>query len=1490
MLRPNRRRLWRIVFSLFGLLMVALIAVAAALRLWYIPHASEYRDQIAAVISKATGNPITIGAVQGAWEGSRPTLEFKDIIVYDDAQRAALKLDRIYGVLSWWSLLIGSIEFHRLEVDHPTLSIRREKSGKIFLAGIEIPQADSSGEASIGDWLLKQGTLLVNNGSLSWQDQTISDNVLVLTELGLRLENRGAHHRFGLNGRPPSEIASPVVVYGDVVGGKIAQWQHWRGEIVSELSNVDLATLRHFIPIPQELKQGLGGVRLVMKGNGNGHVEASADLALQNIRVQFNPEVPELVVAKVTGKLGLKDLAPGFEVTTQNLAVQLNEENKDWRPGDVKIVFHPANGNKSESTDITTKQIDLTGLLVVLQSVPLPADIHAKLRQFSPAGQLSNFTLGWTRAESKVTGYRLSGTFDKVNLAPAGNIPGFTGLSGTVDGTQQGGKLSINSRNATFKAPAFLVEVLPLDTLVAEARWQATKDGVNLNVDNFMFENGDGAISAKAIYQTVPGTLGFLDLDGKLLRGDARSVYRYVPTVVPIGVRDWLKNSLLAGKSESGSFKLKGNLYDFPFPNDDKGVFEFLAKAHDGSLRYAPNWPKVDDMNVDIAFRGITMDIVGTSAQVFGSRAKNVRIRIADLAHHDPVAIITAKAEGNVEDGLRYIAESGVRDMIGGATDRFTGSGKSKLDLQLTLPIARLHETQLSGDWEFLSGQVIDKLGAIPPLNKVTGHLQFSERGIEANKLKGDVLGGPAEAVFTTSKDRVISIKAKGRATAEGLYGAYQNAALKYFDGAGDWAGDIQVRKGETSIKIGAKGTLLDGPAKFVITNQNDGSVRIEGSGDAKLTGMKKHFNAEAMKFVTGDAGWNGTVTINKGKSDMRALATAPILGTPAKFKINNTADGTTILEGVGSVETAALEQQLQFALLKDFSKAADWTTKIKLREDKTEITVNSTAKFYGEPVTLAISNLGNDAWDIDAKGIATPTMLKQLYPQAWVDSLSGSATWTGHFTSKGKQYGGHIESNLRGLTSNLPEPFTKAAYDSWASRLDIGTASQGLERWQLRLGERLSAQLLSQEIGYGKHHIEKAEVVFGGEAPLPTRDGIWLSGQIGNLDGDGWRALARTMMGSSSDSGTNGHAKATINIGGAAFTANNMTLFQRSFTNFKCAVTAGKEVWNITLDGPDVRGDATWHPDGAGRIVARFSQLTLPPELPNISPRGGLAATGPGRLPSMDIVADRFQIGKRKWGRLELMATQEGQDWHMDRVQLSSPSGVFSADGVWQGWLDKPQTALNVNLRVSDLGQYLADAGYPKTVKRGSAEIKGRVSWTGDPYALDPPSLSGSFTLAAKSGQFLKVEPGIAKLLGLISLQSLPRRITFDFRDIFSDGFAFDDISADVTMNLGTLATDNFVMAGSAAGVLLQGTAFVRNETQDLRVKVVPSLGETVAIAGGLAGGPIVGVGAYILQKLLRNPIDKIFAYDYTVTGKWDDPVVTKVQRPQQEKRNIRR
>ena len=51
-----------------------------------------------------------------------------------------------------------------------------------------------------------------------------------------------------------------------------------------------------------------------------------------------------------------------------------------------------------------------------------------------------------------------------------------------------------------------------------------------------------------------------------------------------------------------------------------------------------------------------------------------------------------------------------------------------------------------------------------------------------------------------------------------------------------------------------------------------------------------------------------------------------------------------------------------------------------------------------------------------------------------------------------------------------------------------------------------------------------------------------------------------------------------------------------------------------------------------------------------------------------------------------------------------------------------------------------------------------------------------GTFRLQAGAGQFTKMDPGVGKLLGVLSLQALPRRITLDFRDVFSEGFAFDE------------------------------------------------------------------------------------------------------------------
>ena len=147
--------------------------------------------------------------------------------------------------------------------------------------------------------------------------------------------------------------------------------------------------------------------------------------------------------------------------------------------------------------------------------------------------------------------------------------------------------------------------------------------------------------------------------------------------------------------------------------------------------------------------------------------------------------------------------------------------------------------------------------------------------------------------------------------------------------------------------------------------------------------------------------------------------------------------------------------------------------------------------------------------------------------------------------------------------------------------------------------------------------------------------------------------------------------------------------------------------------------------------------------------------------------------------------------------------------------------------------------------------------------------------------GQFAKIEPGAGKLLGLLSLQSLPRRALLDFRDVFSDGFAFEKIEGDVKVARGILLTEEFEISGPAAYVSLAGEVSLPQETQALTMRVVPEVGEGLALAATVIGTPVLGLSTLLVSKLLRNPLGKVVAYEYLVTGSWDNPVVTRTNAP---------
>ena len=527
---------------------------------------------------------------------------------------------------------------------------------------------------------------------------------------------------------------------------------------------------------------------------------------------------------------------------------------------------------------------------------------------------------------------------------------------------------------------------------------------------------------------------------------------------------------------------------------------------------------------------------------------------------------------------------------------------------------------------------------------------------------------------------------------------------------------------------------------------------------------------------------------------------------------------------------------------------------------------------FLGGPLTITAAIQRDSGLRATLHGRVNADNVRKAGSPGWMQNLRGAADWRGLFTIRKKTPDLVIESNLQGISSNLPAPFAKTANESVPLRFERRFTGAQQDRISFAYGGLVRAELARHSDG--KHTIVDRGVVRlgGGAAGEPDRPGVWIRGALTTFDFDDWLDFVR-------GDGA-GEGASSYTIAGADVKIGEVDFFGRRFSDLAVSASMQGGTTQFALSGPDIEGGATWRAEGKGRLTARLKKLTLPPAEGKLLATTSKPSDKPLELPALDVAVDQFQYGQRQLGRLELNAVHQGRDWRIERLRLANPDAVLTADGVWQGWLTQPRTQLNVRMDVTDAGRTLARWNYPAGVRRGTAKIEGHLAWAGSPHDFDYPTLSGQLVVDAANGQFLKLEPGLAKLLGILSLQALPRRISLDFRDVFSEGFAFDSILGALKIDRGIASTDNFRIAGPSARVVMSGDVDLARETQKLRVRVTPHLSEGVSIAGALIGGPVAGVAAYLAQKILKDPIEQLISFEYNVTGNWSEPQVAKVER----------
>jgi uncharacterized protein (TIGR02099 family) len=1337
---------------------------------WLIlPHIEEWRPQIEARASAMVGAPIKIGAISAHSSGWVPAVELRDVRVYDAEQRVALQLPRVFAALSARSVLALEPRFAQLLVDGASLDVRRDKSGRIRVGGLDFVHSASAGDDDMAaDWFFKQHEFVIRAGTLRWIDEARDAPPLALADVELVVRNGLREHNMRIDATPPPGWGDRFSLRGrftQPLFARASEWRQWSGRAYVELPRADLSELRRRVTLPFELSEGDGALRGWFDLKDGQAVAASLDVALRAVAMRLDKSVEPLGFEQVDGTIDAEKRDDTTTIAVRQFGFRTGD-GLIWPKGDLRAMWRQDETGAISAGEFDAERLDVGVIAAIATRLPIGTAVRDLLADVRPRGVISDLKTRWDGPLDAPERYRVKGRLSELSLAakpspePEGlGRPGIANAELQLDASESGGQARIDMRSGRLDLPGVFAErEVPLDMLDAKLSWKVEREAkdarpkISVKVAGATFANPDARGELSATWRSGSGTgfarggryPGHLELDGRLADGVAAHTARYLPLGLPEGVRSYVGAAVREGTITSATFRIRGDLYDFPF-HDPKVArdadFRIGAKFEGLTFAYIPDeaappaagsapresWPVLTRAAGELAVDRTTIDIKGAKAQLGNVEWSGIQGRIGDLAGRPRLETV-GTALGPLTDMLRFVDVTPVGRWTGRALAAATATGSAELKLALGIPLTRPTETVVRGSVA-LAGNDVRMSADTPLLAAAKGRVDFSQRG------------------FTIS------------------------------------GGSARTLGGELAFEGGSSAGLSGGD-----------SQRFSGRGTATAEGLRQ---ASELGTVARMA------AVASGQTSYRA--TLAFVGGRPQISV------ATNLVGVAVDLPAPL------------GKAA------------------------AQPMALRVRTVPDDG----AMGTDAPAgMLREALQ---VD------------------YGGALQAH-----------FVR----------EVSGDSARVVRGAIRIGD---ARAVAAERVADPLPGDPLEVL-----ALPA-SGVAANVAVKRLDVDVWQAALARMQGG--DGGrTGGTAPLVFDAsGGAGYVpdaigvrAAEVVFGSRKLANVTAGLTLQGELWRANVSADELDGYVEYRParraTGAGRVFARLARLNLPKgEVERVE---SLLEEQPATIPALDIVVDDFELRGKDLGKLEIeavnrnVANRDGaREWQLAKLNLTMPEAQLSATGTWGdagGGANSPRRAtMSFTLALADSGALLERLGMGRVVRGGKGTLSGDIAWPGSPFSPDYPRMTGQVKVSIDSGQFLKAGPGAGRLLGVLSLQSLPRRLQFDFRDLFAEGFAFDNVTGDVRIGDGRASTNNLRMRGAAAVVLMEGSADIVNETEDLRVVVVPEINAGTASLAFAVINPALGLGTFLAQYFLRKPLMAANTREFHVTGPWDDPKVERVERP---------
>jgi uncharacterized protein YhdP len=430
--------------------------------------------------------------------------------------------------------------------------------------------------------------------------------------------------------------------------------------------------------------------------------------------------------------------------------------------------------------------------------------------------------------------------------------------------------------------------------------------------------------------------------------------------------------------------------------------------------------------------------------------------------------------------------------------------------------------------------------------------------------------------------------------------------------------------------------------------------------------------------------------------------------------------------------------------------------------------------------------------------------------------------------------------------------------------------------------GEHGHARLL-RDPAQTQNYFHAAAIGMGRDASLP-KQGLTVQARVARAEAGAWEDALGALFAQKPASKAGGRALLP-SLDSVRVQAGQLDLWGLKLEQADVAARLESPgLWRADVASASTQGTLSWREGqgGApGQVQGRFARLAVEAA----QEQGGgpeWAADRKLELPGLQLQVDDFALDGRHLGGLTLRGVNAPGAglWRLESLTLKSPSLSLSGQGQWT--LAGPQRglALTAKADVLDAGAYLKQAGIEDVLTGGKGTLELDMQWRGLPWRMDVNDVKGSLKLDLRDGRFSAVRSNAMKLLEVLSLQSLQRLLSLDFdpQGMFSAGFPFDSWSGLLRMDAGVIQTSDYRVEGPAGAISLAGTSRWTTEELDMQATVLPKLDVSGASLAAMALNPVVGLGAFLTQWVLKEPLSRAMAVHYEVKGTWRDPKLREV------------